>query len=702
MLLAALVAVCAVLAADRASAQIPEDPIHWALAVEPAAATTTPGGTITLALSATIDDGWHLYATSVGPGGPTPTLISVPAGQAFTLNGDISEPAPSSAFDSNFNMTLEFHEGSAKFTIPLKVSLSSGYGMLPARVAASYQTCNDRFCLPPKQVVSSTQVNVRPDMARLPPPPPDRDAFNKALQVKDLAAGITAIEKYVSDFPDSDTAYFAVARGMRNISDADGADTTRLAGFVRALEKTMDDAGAKGAARPYQRADVYYNMALRLVNRGVLVDDAVRLAGKSVPLLSQDDFMAKALAMHNERQASLGARTPGRTPDPFPRAESEERWTGIRANHLSVLGRALLLQGHTADAEARLRESYALAPVMETALALSTLSETAGKLNDALDLAVAAQLTGRMTAPEFARLHAIYRKTHNGSLDGLDVLLDTTYLAKHVNPIVTTKYTPTPARTNRTVLAELFTGAACVPCVSVDLSFERELERYSRAELALLVYHIHAPTSDPFSNFAVEARSGYYGIHAAPTVLLDGVIAPVGEGGGPLAAEIFDRLDAAVGKRLEVKPSGRITVTASRTGPIVSARMSVSDGPESSETVRLQAALVEDAASYSGENGLRIQPMIVRAMLGHGNERGVPLGKSAPGTIAWDVDLSKLEADNLAYYDWYTADLKKRANIDASFRETKNTINANHLSLVVFLQDDVTHEVLQSAFVPVK
>jgi len=688
-----------VLAAHRATAQIPEDPIRWALALPTPAAPTSPGGTITLALTATIDDGWHLYATTIGPGGPIPTRITVPAGQAFSLSGDISEPTPSSAFDPNFNMTLEFHQDKATFGIPLKVSPASGYGELPARVAISFQTCNDKFCLPPKQVVTSVQVSVMPSAAqRAAPVPPDRDAFNKALSIKDLPAQLAAITKYAADFPDSDTVYFAVSRGMRNIGDADGADTTRLASFVRGIESIMDTA----TARQYQRADVYYNMALRLVNRGVLIDDAARLAAKSVPLLNRDDFMARQLAIHNERQAAAAARSPGRTADPFPRAESEEQWTGIRASHLSALGRALLLQGHTTDAEARLRESYALAPVMETALALSSLSEKAGRLNEALDLAVAAQLTGRMTAPEFAQLDAIYRKTHDGSLDGLDALLDARYRTTHKNPIVTSRYMPTPARTSRTVLAELFTGAACIPCVSVDLSFEKELERYSRTELAFLVYHIHAPTSDPFSNFAVEARGKYYGIHAAPTVLLDGVVAPVGEGGAPLATGIFDKLDAAIGKRLNAKPIGRITATASRTGQLVRVRMSVSGGPESSQTVRLHAALVENAASYSGENGLRIQPMIVRDMMGHGDDRGLLLGNAAPDTIAWDVDLSKLEADNLAYYDWYIADLKKRANIDASFREKKNTIDAANLSIVAFLQDDVTHEVLQSVFVPIK
>ena len=685
------------LMSSAAHAQVPDEPIHWALATEKPDAKTTRGGTITLALTATIDEGWHLYSLSLPAGGPIPTRITVPTGQEFTAAGDVIEPAALSAFDSNFNMTLEFFEEKATFGVPLKASMAAGWGDVPARVAISYQTCNDKFCLPPKQVVVTTQVKVMPSTADQPPMPPDRDAFNKALQIKDLPAQILAVQKYAADFPDSDTVYFAAARVMRNLGDTDGTDLTRLATFVRAIEQTMDDAGAKGKARKYQRADAYYNMALRLVNRGVLIDDAARLSAKSVPLLSVDDFMAKELATHNERQASLASRTPGRTADPFPRAESEERWTGIRANHLSVLGRAFLLQGHSVEAEVRLRESYALAPVMETALALSSIREKAGKLNEALDFAVAAQLTGKMTAPEFAQLDAIYKKTHNGSLDDLEALLDKTFAAKHVNPVVAPKYTPTPARTNRTVLAEMFTGAACVPCVSVDLSLERVLERYSRSEVALLVYHIHAPSSDPYSNFSVEARSAYYGVHGAPTVLLDGSIAGVGEGGGPLAMTIFPKLDAAIGKRLETAARGHIEVEATRSGDVVQVTVQTPDAPASA--AHLYTVLVETAASYSGENGLRIQPMIVRAMQGKGQGTAMPM----PGpAMVWPIDLKALAVDNLAYYDWYIADLKKRANIDASFREKRPAVDPSHLAVVAFLQDDVTHEVLQSVFVPIK
>jgi DsbC/DsbD-like thiol-disulfide interchange protein len=159
-LLVSLHAVCVMAFASSASAQIPDEPIKWSLALPSATATATPGGTITLSLIATIEDGWHLYSTTVPSGGPIATVISVPAGQMFTLNGEINEPAPKSSFDANFNMSLDYHEGTARFGIPLKVSATARPGELAARVAVSFQTCNDRFCLPPKQVVTTVQLRI--------------------------------------------------------------------------------------------------------------------------------------------------------------------------------------------------------------------------------------------------------------------------------------------------------------------------------------------------------------------------------------------------------------------------------------------------------------------------------------------------------------------------------------------------------------
>ena len=157
---AALVGLILFSASAGGAAQGVVDPISWALAPQPAGATTTPGSTVTLALTATIEEGWHLYATKLEPGGPVATSITVPDGQVFTAAGEIGEPLPISAFDGNFNRVLEYHETKAVFTVPVKSGANAPLGRQTVRVAASYQTCNDRLCLPPRQVVVTADVQI--------------------------------------------------------------------------------------------------------------------------------------------------------------------------------------------------------------------------------------------------------------------------------------------------------------------------------------------------------------------------------------------------------------------------------------------------------------------------------------------------------------------------------------------------------------
>ncbi len=156
------IALAAAALVDRAapSAQGVMDPISWTLALEPAGATVRPGGTITLALTATIDDGWHLYSLKLDPGGPIPTAITLPAGQVFTLAGDVIEPLPKSVFEPNFNQVLDYHVEKVTFAVPVKSAATATPGRQAVRVAASYQTCNDRLCLPARQVFITADVQV--------------------------------------------------------------------------------------------------------------------------------------------------------------------------------------------------------------------------------------------------------------------------------------------------------------------------------------------------------------------------------------------------------------------------------------------------------------------------------------------------------------------------------------------------------------
>jgi DsbC/DsbD-like thiol-disulfide interchange protein len=96
------------------------------------------------------------------PGGPIPTAITVPADQPFALAGDVVEPLPKSVFEPNFNQVLDYHVDKVTFTVPLKAAAAAPAGKQTVRVAASYQTCNDRLCLPARQVISSTDVQIVP------------------------------------------------------------------------------------------------------------------------------------------------------------------------------------------------------------------------------------------------------------------------------------------------------------------------------------------------------------------------------------------------------------------------------------------------------------------------------------------------------------------------------------------------------------
>ena len=136
----------AVLVGLAASAAPPE-PVSWKIEDAPAK-TLKAGDRFTVKLAARIEEGWHLYSMKETEDGPVATRIWLAEGQPLQLAGPIKGSPPQTLHDPSFNMEVELYEGEAEFTLPLRATGP----VQKVAVNVSYQSCNNRLCLPPKTV----------------------------------------------------------------------------------------------------------------------------------------------------------------------------------------------------------------------------------------------------------------------------------------------------------------------------------------------------------------------------------------------------------------------------------------------------------------------------------------------------------------------------------------------------------------------
>ena len=152
------IVLCAAIAASALFAA-PPDPVAWKLESAPARPVKA-GARFNVKLVAAVQPGWHLYSMKPLPEGPIATRIWIAEGQPFALAATVQAPEPITAHDATLNMEVEFYEGEAIFTLPVKAA-SAAAGPQTLTVSASYQSCNDKLCLPPKTVKLQLPVTVQ-------------------------------------------------------------------------------------------------------------------------------------------------------------------------------------------------------------------------------------------------------------------------------------------------------------------------------------------------------------------------------------------------------------------------------------------------------------------------------------------------------------------------------------------------------------
>ncbi|MEO8373068.1 MAG: hypothetical protein ABI806_28035, partial [Candidatus Solibacter sp.] len=294
---------------------------------------------------------------------------------------------------------------------------------------------------------------------------------------------------------------------------------------------------------------------------------------------------------------------------PFYVEEARERYRTVAAGTWSTLARVLMKQGRDADARQALVKSLAMARTAEASSAYAELAAKEGDTNTVLDALGTAILTGKADQGMVDRFRAAWSDAKM-PLDS-EAWLDRRFRRESRNPLQPAPFHGQLARPRRAVLLEMVTGAACEPCISVDLAVDAMLQRYSREDLVVLSHHMHAPPPDPLVSGAADARAKFYGARGAPTVYLDGEAIEPGEGTAAVAGQVFDELDAAVRKRLAAAAGASIELKAHWSGNELKVTAEA-NGIEAAPVLRLQLFLVEKEVSYSGANGFRLHPMVVR------------------------------------------------------------------------------------------
>jgi len=508
------------------------------------------------------------------------------------------------------------------------------------------------------QTVTTTANTAAPSQSpatAAPTPLPEQKAYDEARRIKDPLKKIDALDKVIKDYPEK----FQATMARNDLLDVYVKNFPTQTDKIRAAAERIFEPAKPS---PVALGSTYLNVATRLMDAGVMLDWAEELATKGSAMY--DEEMSKNL----RRQ---------------------------RARSQDTLGRIYLKQGKDKLAQRFLKQALTNDPDITTPMVgLGTLAERAGKHKDAVEYFTSAAVKSPLKKADRETMEAAYRATHNNSLNGLDDLLDSKYRKLNAG-LHFDHYQTSAKRTSRTALAELFTGSGCGPCVAADLGFDGLLDRYKRQDLVVLVYHMHIPLPDPMTNQTTMDRGKYYGVPGTPTPVVDGLRLPSAGGSREMTKGFYDRVNPKIESELESPAQAQIALTGSIAGDVVKANVVVDQVKAASPDLRIQLALAEEEVRYTGENGIRFHPMVVRS-LGGKDANGFTLAASGPTTVEWTFDVKAMSDQLKKYLDDY--EKAGHRGDTFTFLDKKYQIDPNNLSLVAFVQDMKTKTVLQTVY----
>lgn len=312
---------------------------------------------------------------------------------------------------------------------------------------------------------------------------------------------------------------------------------------------------------------------------------------------------------------------------------------------------------------------------------LARAQESTGQTKSAFESFLGAAAEGYEDAA--VRAKDLYVKI-NGKADGFEAALESLQRALPYHP---EPFAPPAGWKGKAVLAELFTGSECPPCVGADLGFDGLIESVPAQYLTILEYHLPIPFPDPMMNPATKKRQDIYGVNSTPTVIIDGTEKLIGGGSRGMAEGKFKEYKEQILSRLSEAPGAALKLRAGLAGGIVKVDFEIDKPLPEAE---FNVVLVQGEQVYKGSNGLSVHKLVVRDL--------AVIDPSVTKTMAFDLAESEKTTD--AYLTEFEKTYTRVPNFKWSVRH--NAIVRQGLKVAVFLQDKATKKVLNSVSADVK
>jgi hypothetical protein len=120
-----------------------KNPVAWAFAAKKINATTYE-----VSMTATLEQGWHIYSQTTPEGGPAPTVFSFAKNPLLSLEGEVKEVGQlEQKHEPLFGVDVKQFSNKVVFVQQVKVK---GKAKTSLSGSLDFMTCNNRECLPPK------------------------------------------------------------------------------------------------------------------------------------------------------------------------------------------------------------------------------------------------------------------------------------------------------------------------------------------------------------------------------------------------------------------------------------------------------------------------------------------------------------------------------------------------------------------------